>query len=194
MNVILGMTQIARDHMDDPDRVADCIGKIEQASKHLLGLVNEVLDMSKIESGRMELENRPVELRKLLASVLMMVQGEITRKQIDCTVDISHLPEEQLLGDEVKIQEILLNILSNAVKYTPEGRWVSVYAEKTPETIGEYQSYRLIVSDGGIGMSKEFLGRLFEPFVRERQEASKNVMGTGLGLSITKAIVELMHG
>lgn len=194
MNVILGMTQIARSHMDDPDRVADCIGKIEQASTHLLGLVNEVLDMSKIENGRMELECKPVELRRLLENVLMMVQGEITRKQIDCTVDVSHLPEEQLLGDEVKIREILLNILSNAVKYTPEGRWISVYAEKTPETIGEYQSYRLIVSDGGIGMSKEFLGRLFEPFVRERQEASKNVTGTGLGLSITKAIVELMHG
>ena len=194
MNVILGMTQIARSHMDDPDRIADCIGKIEQASTHLLGLVNEVLDMSKIENGRMELECKPVELRRLLENVLMMVQGEITRKQIDCTVDVSHLPEEQLLGDEVKIREILLNILSNAVKYTPEGRWISVYAEKTPEMIGEYQSYRLIVSDGGIGMSKEFLGRLFEPFVRERQEASKNVTGTGLGLSITKAIVELMHG
>ncbi len=194
MNVILGMTQIAKNHMDDPDRMADCIGKIEQASTHLLGLVNEVLDMSKIESGRMELECKPVELRKLMESALMMVQEGIAKKRIDCTVDLSQLPEEQLLGDEVKIREVVLNILSNAVKYTPEGRWISVYAEKTPEVIGEYQSYRLIVSDGGIGMSEEFLGRMFEPFARERQETSKNVVGTGLGLSITKAIVELMHG
>lgn len=194
MNIILGMTQLARNHLDDRERVEDCITKIDQASTHLLGLVNEVLDMSKIESGKMELDCRPVSLRKIIQEAIAMTQEGMEKKHISCKVDVGRLPEENVFGDEIRIREVVLNLISNAVKYTPEGKWIAVFAEKLEEKTGEYGSYRLIVKDGGIGISEEFLQKLFEPFTREQREETSNITGTGLGLSITKSIVELMHG
>lgn len=194
MNIILGMTQLARNHLDDRERIEDCIAKIDQASTHLLGLVNEVLDMSKIESGKMELDCRPVSLRKIIQEAIAMTQAGMEKKHIRCQVDVDRLPEEAVFGDEVRIREVVLNLISNAVKYTPEGKWISVFAEKLEEKTGEYGSYRLIVKDGGIGISEEFRQKLFEPFTREQREETSNITGTGLGLSITKSIVELMHG
>lgn len=194
MNVILGMTQIAEKNIGDTVRVEDCLCKIEQASNHLLGLLNEVLDMSKIESGKMELNEKPVSLRKLLSDLLDMIQVEMEKKNITCTVSLGRLPEEIIYGDAVHIQEIMLNLLSNAIKYTPEGKWISFTAEKLAENMGEYQTYRFLVEDGGIGMSEEFLNRVFEPFARERNSSADNIQGTGLGLSITKAMVEMMQG
>lgn len=194
MNVIVGMTQIAKKNTGDTARMEDCLGKIEQASNHLLGLINEVLDMSKIESGKMELNEKPVSLRKLLSDLLDMTQVEMEKKKISCTVSLERLPEETVYGDAVHIQEIMLNLLSNAIKYTPEGKWISFTAEKLAENVGEYQTYRFVVEDGGIGMSEEFLNRVFEPFARERNSSADNIQGTGLGLSITKAMTEMMQG
>ncbi len=194
MNAILGMTQIAKQHTTEPEKIEDCMGKIEQASTHLLQLINEVLDMSKIESGKMELDEKPVSLRALLDNMLMMTQGTVEQKHITRTIHMENLPDEIVYGDAVRIQEVLLNLMSNAVKYTPEGKWISFTAEKLNETIGEYHSYHFIVQDGGIGMNQDFLEKVFEPFAREQTEATGKLQGTGLGLSITKAFVEMMQG
>ncbi len=172
----------------------DCITKIEQASKHLLQLINEVLDMSKIESGKMELEEKPVSLRKILQDMLMMTQAEVDKKNLSRTVDLERLPDDIVFGDAVRIQEVMLNLMSNAVKYTPEGRWISFMAEKLERKVGEYETYHFVVSDGGIGMSSEFLTKIFEPFEREQTESTGKLQGTGLGLSITKTFVEMMQG
>lgn len=194
MNAILGMAQIAGRHLDDPEKVKDCITKIEQSSNHLLQLINEVLDMSKIESGKMELEEKPVSLRKILQDMLMMTQAEVDKKNLSRTVDLERLPDDIVFGDAVRIQEVMLNLMSNAVKYTPEGRWLSFMAEKLEQKVGEYETYHFVVSDGGIGMSSEFLEKIFEPFTREQTEMTGKLQGTGLGLSITKTFVEMMQG
>lgn len=194
MNIILGMTQIAERHAEDPDKVRECLFKIEQTSEHLLRIINEVLDMSKIESGKMILNEKPISLRALIMNILVITQAEVEKKQLTCTVDVDGIPEELVYGDAVHIQEILMNLISNAIKYTPNGRWVSFVAEKTDEVIGGYHTYRFLIEDGGIGMSKEFMAKLFQPFAREMQPGTEKIEGTGLGLSITRAMVEMMQG
>ena len=193
MNAIMGMTRIASENIGEPERVMDCLGKIEQASEHLLKLINEVLNMSKIESGRMELIEKPILVHSIVDNVLMLLQGNIEKKKMTLQVDIDRLPEESVYGDATRILEILLNLLSNAVKYTPEGGTIRFLAEKREE-IGSDQIYRFVVQDNGIGMSKEFLEKLFEPFAREQKVADGKFEGTGLGMSITKAFVEMMRG
>ncbi|MCI5856213.1 MAG: ATP-binding protein [Agathobacter sp.] len=194
MNAIMGMTQIAKQHINQPERVEDCLEKIEQSSAHLLQLINEVLDMSKIESGKMELDEKPVSLREIFDNMLMMTQQEVDKHHLVRKVDMERLPEERVYGDIVRIQEIALNLMSNAIKYTPDGKWISFTAEKVGDVVGGYQSYHLVIKDGGIGMGKEFQKKLFEPFSREQTEATGKLQGTGLGLSITKAFVEMMQG
>lgn len=193
MNAIMGMTRIASENIGEPERVMDCLGKIEQASEHLLKLINEVLNMSKIESGRMELIEKPILVHSVVDNVLMLLQGNIEKKKMTLQVDIDRLPEESIYGDATRILEILLNLVSNAVKYTPEGGTIRFLAEKREE-IGSDQIYRFVVQDNGIGMSKEFLEKLFEPFAREQKVADGKFEGTGLGMSITKAFVEMMRG
>lgn len=194
MNAIIGMTQIAKKHLNEPEKVKDCLEKIEYASNHLLALINEVLDMSKIESGKMELNEQPVCLKKLLEEMIMITQSDVDKKKLMRTVDMEKLPEETVYADAVRVQEVMLNLMSNAIKYTPEGRWISFTAEKLEECIGEYHTYHFVVEDGGIGMSEEFLEKLFEPFAREQTESTGKLQGTGLGLSITKAFAEMMQG
>ena len=193
MNAIMGMTRIASENIGKPERVMDCLGKIEQASEHLLKLINEVLNMSKIESGRMELVEKPILVHRVVDNALMLLQGNIEKKKMTLQVDIDRLPEESVYGDATRILEILLNLLSNAVKYTPEGGTIRFLAEKREE-IGSDQIYRFVVQDNGIGMSKEFLEKLFEPFAREQKVADGKFEGTGLGMSITKAFIEMMRG
>ncbi len=193
MNAIMGMTRIASENIGEPERVMDCLGKIEQASGHLLKLINEVLNMSKIESGRMELIEKPILIHSVVDNVLMLLQDNIEKKKMTLQVDMDRLPEESVYGDATRILEILLNLASNAVKYTPEGGTIRFLAEKREE-IGSDQIYRFVVQDNGIGMSKEFLEKLFEPFVREQKVADGKFEGTGLGMSITKAFVEMMGG
>ncbi len=194
MNVMIGMTQVAKRNLDQPQKVADCLNKIEQASSHLLDLVNEVLDMSKIESGKIELEEKPVSLRELLENMITLTQMEVDSKKITRTVDLSGLPEENVYGDALRIREIMLNLMSNAIKYTPVERWINFTAEKLDEKIGNYDSYRFVVEDGGIGMNPAFVEHLFEPFAREEKVHTGHFEGTGLGLSITKNLVEMMQG
>lgn len=194
MNAIFGMTQIIKQHLNEPAKVKDCVEKMEQSSTHLLQLINEVLDMSKIESGKMELKEEKISLRTLLENMVMMTQGEVDKKKISRTVDLSRLPDELVYGDPVRIQEIMLNLMSNAIKYTPEGKWISFCAEKLESVIGEYHTYHFVMQDGGIGMSEAFQEKLFEPFTREETEHTGRLQGTGLGLSITKAFIEMMQG
>lgn len=194
MNAIIGMTQIAQKHIDDTEKVRDCMNKIEQASTHLLELINEVLDMSKIESGKMELDEKPVSLKNLLKDIMEMTQGSVNEKNIERVIDMDRLPQEMVYGDTVRISEIVLNLMSNAVKYTPEGKWIHFTAEKLDEVVKGSQTYRIVVRDGGIGMSREFLKKLFTPFSREYTEAVNKMRGTGLGLAITKELVEMMNG
>lgn len=193
MNVILGMTQIAGKNTDNPEKIKDCLSKIEQASQHLLELINDVLDMSKIESGKIELNEKPVDIVELMKNVIFMVQDMAAKKSIESRINIDALPKEMVICDPVRVQEILINLLSNAVKYTPEGRWISFTAKKTA-SLGGYNSYKFIVEDGGIGMSADFLDKIFEPFSREHTEQTQNIQGTGLGLSITKSIIDIMQG
>ncbi len=193
MNVILGMTQIAAKNVENPEKIKDCLSKIEQASSHLLELINDVLDMSKIESGKIELNEKKVDIYDVVKNVIFMTQDSASKKFIDYKIDIEGLPNEMVVCDPVRVQEILINLLSNAIKYTPEHRWISFTAQKTAAA-GGYNTYRFIVEDGGIGMSKEFLEKIFEPFSRESNEKTQNIQGTGLGLSITKSIVDIMQG
>ena len=193
MNAIMGMTRIASENIGEPERVMDCLGKIEQASEHLLKLINEVLNMSKIESGRMELIEKPILVHSVVDNVLMLLQGNIEKKKMTLQVDIDRLPEESVYGDATRILEFLLFLVSNAVKYTSVGVTIRFLAEKREE-IGSDQIYRFVVQDNGIGMSKEFLEKLFEPFAREQKVADGKFEGTGLGMSITKAFVEMMRG
>lgn len=194
MNVIVGMIQVAKQNRNDAAKVAECLDKMEQTSAHLLELINEVLDMSKIESGKMELDERPISLRELLDSTVMMTQMDVDAKKLTRTLDFSGIPDTFVYGDALRIREILLNLLSNAVKYTPEGKWIRMEARKLPERIGNYDSYQFVVEDGGVGMSTEFQANLFEPFMRENSSLLHEQQGTGLGLSITKAFVEMMQG
>lgn len=193
MNVILGMTQIAGKNVDNPEKIKDCLSKIEQASAHLLELINDVLDMSKIESGKIELNEKQVDILDVVKNVIFMTKDSADKKSIEYRIDNEKLPDELVICDPVRVQEVLINLLSNAIKYTPQNGWISFTAHKAASS-GGYNTYRFVVEDSGIGMSREFLDRIFEPFARENSEKTQNIQGTGLGLSITKSIVDIMQG
>ena len=193
MNVIIGMTQIAERNTGNPAKIKECLAKIGQASEHLLELINDVLDMSKIESGKIELSEKPMAVRDVAENAFSMIRDTALKHGIACNIDMERLPDDSVIGDSVRIQEVFLNLLSNAVKYTPDGGSVNFTAEKLSEE-KEYNVYRFVVKDSGIGMSEEFMEKLFEPFSREQSESMSHVQGTGLGLSITKSIVDMMQG
>ena len=194
MNGIMGMTQIAMKHLDDRDRVKDCLKKIDESSKHLMELINEVLDMSRIESGKTILHEEPVQLQKLVQSVLEVCQPEIEQAGQMLVTRIDTLGQDSVMADPVRLRQIFTNILSNAVKYTPAGGWIQVSARKISENKKEGSCYQFEIQDNGIGMSKEFQKTLFEPFTREDNSMTSTTQGTGLGLSIVKAMVSLMGG
>lgn len=194
MNAIMGMTSIAASHLDNPERIKDCLGKISVSSKLLLSLINEVLDMSKIESGHMVLAEEEVSLAELVHGVVTMVQPQISAKQLSFNAHINDLSHETVISDMQRLQQLLLNLLSNAVKYTPENGNITLdineISSKNPETA----CYEFVVSDTGIGMEADFLHKVFEPFERANDDKIKMVQGTGLGLSICKSIAALMDG
>lgn len=194
MNGIIGMTAIAAAHIDDGKRVRDCLNKISEASAHLLNLINEVLDMSRIESGKMELSEEPFNLGALLQEVLNMNIPGIRQKNHNIKVHIHLMEHEQVVGDSGRMQRIIANLLSNAIKYTPDGGNIFLALEEKPSEIKGYGCYELTVQDDGIGMSEAFLEKLFRPFEREDDVRLKKIQGTGLGMSITKNIVSLMMG
>jgi len=194
MNAIIGMTAIAEMHLDDKERVADCLGKITVSSKHLLGLINEVLDMSKIESGKVDLQEEDFVLPDLIDNLLTMCKPQIKAKNHELTVSIHGIENEKVVGDSQRIQQSFMNLMSNAIKYTPEGGKIRLsITEKLTGKPG-IGCYEFIFEDNGIGMSREFQKSMFEPFSRAEDERVEKVQGTGLGMAITKNIVQMMNG
>ncbi len=195
MNAIVGMTAIATAHIDDPQQVQNCLKKITMSSRHLLGLINDVLDMSKIESGKMTLNEELVSLREIMESIVSIVQPQVKAKHQKFNISIFDILSENVHCDSVRLNQVMLNLLSNAIKFTPENGSieVSIYEEKSPKG-EEYVRIRIQVKDSGIGMSEEFRQHIFESFAREDNKRIHRTEGTGLGMAITKHIVDAMNG
>lgn len=193
MNGIIGMTNIAKSSLDNPKKVKECLDKIDIASGQLLSLINEVLDMSRIESGKISLKEEEVHLSSLISNLLTFIKPEIDKKAQNFQLKSQVLEHNTVIGDALHLQKILLNLLSNAVKYTPEGGAISLQVQEEPGEENTTQLY-FTVEDNGIGMSREFLDRIFIPFERAEDSRMSQIAGTGLGLTITKSIVDLMDG
>ncbi len=195
MNAIIGMTDIAMKPGQDQEQIAECLKKIKMSSRHLLGLINDVLDMSKIESGKMELNEHAMSLRDVMNDIVNIVQAQIKQKDQHFDVFIRDIISENVLCDHIRLNQVLINILSNAVKFTPaEGRIdIHMYQEPSPKG-DEYVRTHFRVKDTGMGMSEEFQKKIFETFTREETVQVQQITGTGLGMPIVKSIVELMGG
>lgn len=194
MNGIIGMTAIAAANLKDTDRVKDCLTKINDASAHLLNLINEILDMSQIESGKIELSQEPFNLAELIQNILNMNYPGIESKQQSLSVHIESMQHEEVIGDSIRFGRIVTNLISNAIKYTPEKGKIRLSLREKESVLSGYGCYELTVEDNGIGMSKEFQKRLFLPFEREEDVRISKIQGTGLGMSIVKNIVTMMMG
>jgi len=195
MNAIVGMTAIATAHMDDPQQVENCLKKITMSSRHLLGLINDVLDMSKIESGKMTLNEELVSLREVMDSIVSIVQPQVKAKHQKFNISIFNILSENVHCDSVRLNQVLLNLLSNAIKFTPENGSIEVVLSEEQSPRGEeYVRLVIKVKDTGIGMSEEFRQHIFESFSREDSKRIHRTEGTGLGMAITKYIVDAMKG
>lgn len=194
MNAIIGMTTIGIAHIEQPYRVRDCLNKISIASTHLLSLINDVLDMSRIESGRLTINNVAFNLAELLHDLVLIVQPQITGGQFDFKVHVKNMQHETVIGDALRFKQIFLNIVGNAVKFTGTGGCIGIEIEELPSEESGYAVFNFLFFDTGIGMSPEFLKNLFQPFERAGNVQEKHIEGTGLGMAITKNIVELMGG
>ncbi|MBD5133853.1 MAG: response regulator [Clostridiales bacterium] len=194
MNAIIGFTSLAESHIGNQEQVEGYLGKILTSGKHLLSLINDILDMSRIESGKVKIEEDEASLPEILHDLKTIVQADVKAKQLSFHVDTLDVKNETIICDKLRLNQVLLNILSNAMKYTGPGGTVSVRIIQTDEAPEGYASYQFRIKDTGIGMSKEFLKHLFEPFERERTATVSGIQGTGLGLAITKNIVDMMHG
>lgn len=195
MNGIVGMTAIAMTNLHDTARVRDCLGKITLSSKHLLGLINDVLDMSKIESGKLSLNLDQISLRDTMDNIVNIVKPQIEAKKQHFDIFIQDIKAENVYCDNVRLNQILINLLSNAVKFTPEGGMVHVYLKQEDSSIGNhYVRCHFVVKDSGIGMTPEFQKTIFDTFTREKNSNVDKTEGTGLGMAITKCIVDAMGG
>lgn len=194
MNAITGMARIARENISDEKCVADCLTKIDVSSRLLLGIINDVLDMSKIEAQKIELANQAISLTELVESNRMLVEKKVEEKQLSLTVHCENISHDTVLGDPVRISQIIMNILSNAVKCTPDGGRITVEASELPCGREGQGRYRFVISDTGVGMSEEFQKHIFEPFTQENDFGRSSYKGTGLGMAITKNLVEMMGG
>ena len=194
MNAIVGFSAIAATHIDNKERVQDCISKITASSKHLLSIINEVLDMSRIESGKIHIQEKEANLPAVMHDFMNMIQGQIRLKGLKLYVDTLNLSHENVYADEARLHRILLNLTGNAIKFTPAGGTVSIRLSEGPQPSAQYGNYIISVKDTGIGMSREFLPHVFEPFERERTSTVSKMEGTGLGMAITKNIIEMMGG
>ncbi|MCI9157996.1 MAG: response regulator [Lawsonibacter sp.] len=195
MNAIIGMTSLAIDNACDPEQVQDYLHKIELSSKHLLGLINDVLDISKIESGKMTLNIAPVSLREVMDSIVNIIQPQVEAKDQRFDTDVYEILSEDVYCDHVRLDQVLINLLGNAVKFTPEHGSVqlAVYQEALPEDTARVRTH-FLVRDTGIGMSEEYQKRIFESFSREDNTRVQRTEGSGLGMAITKRIVDAMDG
>ena len=194
MNAIIGFTTLAISNIDDKDRVKDYLTKTLASSNHLLSLINDVLDMSRIESGKIHLEEVEVNLSDVLHDLKTIVSGQIYAKQLELYMDAMDVTDEDVYCDKTRLNQILLNLLSNAIKFTPAGGTVSVRVRQLAGKVRGCGQYEFRIKDNGIGMSQEFAQKIFEPFERERTSTVSRIQGTGLGMAITKNIVDMMGG
>jgi len=194
MNAIIGFTSLAATHLDNKEQVQDYLSKITTSSNHLLSLINDVLDMSRIESGKVKIEEKETSLPEVMHDLKTIVQSDIASKQLDFYIDTADVVNENILCDKLRLNQILLNLLSNAMKFTKPGGIVSVRILQKEYAPAGWAAYEFQVKDTGIGMSKEFLAHVFEPFERESTSTISGIQGTGLGMAITKNIVDMMGG
>ncbi len=194
MNAIIGFATIAASHIDNKDQVRDCLQKVLSSSNHLLSLINDILDMSRIESGRVQIKEQECNISELMHNLVNIIQPQVKAKQLELFIDTFEVVNEDVIADSLKLNQVFINLLSNAVKYTPAGGTVTFrIMQKTTFRHG-YGDYVFIIKDNGIGMSKEFVQHIFEPFEREVTVTQSGIQGTGLGMAITKNIVEMMNG
>ena len=195
MNAIMGMTSIGLSHIDEKARVHDCLGKIQTAATHLMSLVNDVLDMSRIDSDRLTLNEEPFSLADLIHDISVIVRPQAAQKKQTLKIEIGRIEEEDLIGDPLHLRQILVNIIGNAVKYTQEAGEIEVwFAQRYAEGASDRVWLDFYCKDNGMGMSPEFLQKIFVPFERVHSEATSKIEGTGLGMSIVKNLVERMEG
>ena len=193
INGIMGMTEIALKNIDDKDRVLDCLQKIDGSSGHLLSLVNDVLDMSRIESGKVQISHKPLNILELLRHCSSIISGQLQGRDIMFTEEFQNIENPHILGDELHLRQVLINILGNAVKFTPDGGRI-YFRVREFSAEGEAARFHIEIEDTGIGMKPEFLPHIFEPFAQEDGGNRSSYKGTGLGMSITKKFMDLMGG
>lgn len=194
MNAIIGMTAIAGANVADQGRVKECLGKITLASRHLLGLINEVLDMSKIESGTMELQKGKFNLADLLDDTIAIVLPQVREHNHNLDVNVGELQHEWVTGDSLRIQQVFVNLITNAVKYTPDGGSIRIRVKEKGRRRGHYGEYEFCFEDNGIGMSEDFQKIVFDPFTRAEDNRINKISGTGLGMAITRNLIRMMDG
>jgi CheY-like chemotaxis protein/nitrogen-specific signal transduction histidine kinase len=194
MNAIIGLTAIAGANIESQDRVVECLGKITKSSRHLLGLINEVLDMARIESGRISLAEEDFSLPELVDNLITLTKPAIDEHHHQLEVHIEHIEHEAVCGDSLRIQQVFVNLMSNAVKYTPDGGNITFTIKEKPNGFSELGCYEFSIEDNGIGMTPEFQKIMFEPFSRADDHRTTKVQGTGLGMAIARNIVNLMNG
>lgn len=194
MNAIIGFTALAITHIENREQVEEYLKKIMTSGNHLLSLINDVLDMSRIESGKMHLEEKLCSLPDILHELRNILQSDIRAKQLELYMDAVDVTNEEIFCDKLRLNQVLLNLLSNSVKYTPAGGIISIRVTEKPGAPTGYANYEFIVKDNGIGMSKEFVSHIFEPFEREKTTTISGIEGAGLGMAITKNIVDMMNG
>ena len=194
MNAIIGLTAIAGANIESQDRVVECLGKITKSSRHLLGLINEVLDMARIESGRISLAEEDFSLPELVDNLLTLTKPAIDEHHHQLEVHIEHIEHEAVCGDSLRIQQVFVNLMSNAVKYTPDGGNITLTIKEKPNGFSKLGCYEFSIEDNGIGMTPEFQKIMFEPFSRADDHRTTKVQGTGLGMAIARNIVNLMNG
>ena len=194
MNAIIGFTALAQTHIDDRGQVEDYLKKISVSSQHLLSLINDVLDMSRIESGKVTLEAKPVHLPELVHELRDIVQAVVSEKGLSLTLDTVGVENEDVIADPLRLEQILINVLANAVKFTPDGGQISLWIVQKDTAPAGYADFEFHIKDNGIGMSEEFQKHIFEQFARERTSTVSKIQGTGLGMAITKSLVDMMGG
>ena len=194
MNAIVGFTALAASHIDDKEQVQDYLAKISVSSQHLLSLINDVLDMSRIESGKVAIEEKEVHLPDVIHDLRTIIQSDISSKQMELFIDVQDVIHEDIITDKLRLNQILLNILSNAIKFTPAGGTICFRVIEKPSPVEKLAAFEFRIKDNGIGMSEEFQKTIFEAFTREKTSTVSGIQGTGLGMAITKNIVDMMGG
>ncbi|MDE6025729.1 MAG: response regulator [Lachnospiraceae bacterium] len=194
MNAIVGFTSLALNHIDNRSKVQEYLQKITSSGKHLLDLINDVLDMSRIESGKMQIEEASCNIIDIVHELGNIVQADVNRKQLNLIIDTDSVSNGEVYCDKLRLNQVLLNLISNSIKYTNQGGTVHICVKESTGASAGYADYQFCVEDTGIGMSKEYLIHIFEPFEREKNTTISGIQGTGLGMAITKNIVDMMNG